>query len=167
MQILPINPCTVKLVQQSSAWLFVTTAQRQAAPTTGTETWQTGPARMQMLSAGPAVCFLGLSRAPVLHLQGLTISSRCSISARARQTQSCQQRVEVCARRSHQMTVVPHQATCILLLGLAVPVAMRLLGMHSDTAPHQLPKHCRHGSGALQRLRGQRMLYGKCWLLKD
>ena len=60
----------------------------------------------------------------------------------------------VCARRSHQMTVVPHQATCILLLGLAVPVAMRLLGMHSDTALHQLPKHCRHGSGAFAEAKG-------------
>ena len=71
-KILPINPCTSKLVQQSSAWLFVTTAQCQAAHTTKTETWQVGPARMQMSLSrsccNPCAVSHGLSRALVLHL---------------------------------------------------------------------------------------------------
>ena len=68
---------------------------------------------------------------------------------------------------SHQVAVVPHQAACIVFLGLAVPVAMRLLGMHGDSTLHQLPKHCRHGSDALQRLGAQQMLPSKCWLLRN
>ena len=51
------------------------------------------------------------------------------------------------------MTIVPHQAACVLFFGLAVPMAMRLLGMHSDAALYQLPKHCRQGNVAMQRLR--------------
>ena len=73
----------------------------------------------------------------------------------------------VSAGRSHQVAIVPHQAASIVFFGLAVPMAMRLLGMHSDPALHQLLKHCRHDNVALQRLEAQRVLGGKCWLLKD
>ena len=55
-------------------------------------------------------------------------------------------------RQSHT-----RKAACICFLGLAVPAAMRLLGLHSSP----------RSNVALQRLKAQQVVPSRCWLLSE